>query len=112
MLRHHFGVPLTYIGWGGEGKQVRDLLHVGDLLELVDEQLADPERWAGATVNVGGGRGCSLSLAETTEICRELTGNEVEIGDPAERPGDVPLYISDCGRLQLTDWRPRAGHER
>ena len=43
MLAHHFGNPLTYIGFGGEGKQVRDLLHVEDLVDLVERQLLDPE---------------------------------------------------------------------
>ena len=38
MLAHHFRRPLSYIGFGGSGKQVRDLLHVEDLIELLDEQ--------------------------------------------------------------------------
>jgi CDP-paratose 2-epimerase len=61
------------------------------------------------TANVGGGAERSLSLLEATEICRELTGREVPIGsDPANRPGDVAIYLSDCTRLEaLTDWRPR-----
>ena len=84
MLAHHFGNPLSYIGFGGEGKQVRDLLHVDDLVDLVERQLLDPAAWDGRTVNVGGGRECSLSLLETTEICRELTGNEVPIEPVAE----------------------------
>ena len=42
MLAHHFRNPLTYIGFGGEGKQVRDLLHVEDLVDLVERQLLDP----------------------------------------------------------------------
>ena len=101
--------PLSYIGYGGEGLQVRDLLHVDDLIELIDLQLGDPDRWNGFVGNVGGGRAVSLSLLETTEICRELTGNEVGIGAAgSERPGDVPLYISDCSRLfGATEWRPR-----
>ncbi len=109
LLHHRFGRPLSYIGHGGTGKQVRDLLHIEDLIELVDSQLLDPEAWDGFVGNVGGGRAVSLSLAETTEICRELTGNEVAIEPVLEnRPGDVPLYISDCSRLfERTDWRPR-----
>jgi len=61
------------------------------------------------TVNVGGGR--SLSLLETTELCTEITGNSiVPQRRPDTRPGDVPLYLSDCARLfALTDWRPRHG---
>ena len=113
LLHHHFGRPLSYIGHGGAGKQVRDLLHVADLVDLVDGQLADPEAWRGFTGNVGGGRGVSLSLAEATRICRELTGNEVPIEPVLEnRPGDVPLYISDCSALfERTDWRPRRSAE-
>ena len=109
LLGHRFDRPLAYIGYGGSGKQVRDLLHVDDLIDLVDEQLADPERWSGVTANVGGGREGSLSLRETTELCRELTGNEVPIGaEPQTRPGDVPVYLSDCAHLHsLTSWRPQ-----
>ena len=108
LLAHRFGRPLQYIGYGGHGKQVRDLLHVEDLVELLDEQLADPAAWAGRTVNVGGGRDLSLSLHETTELCRELTGRTVEIRKaPVDRPGDVRIYLSDCERLfGLTEWRP------
>jgi len=109
MLAHHFGNPLTYIGFGGAGKQVRDLLHVEDLVDLVERQLLDPGAWDGRTVNVGGGREYSLSLCETTEICRALTGTEVPIEPvPETRQGDVPIYLSDCGRLfELDEWRPR-----
>ncbi len=114
MLAHQFRNPLTYIGFGGEGKQVRDLLHVEDLVDLVERQLLDPGAWDGRTVNVGGGRECSLSLAETTEICRRLTGNEVPIEPVAQtRAGDVPIYLSDCARLfGLDEWRPRRSAER
>jgi CDP-paratose 2-epimerase len=109
LLSHRFGMPLSYIGYGGDGKQVRDLLHVEDLADLIEEQLADPERWDGEIVNVGGGREVSLSLLETTTLCRELTGVEVPISaEPQGRPGDVPVYLSDCTRLfERTDWRPR-----
>jgi CDP-paratose 2-epimerase len=109
LLAHRFGHELRYIGYGGEGKQVRDLLHVADLIDLVEDQLARPDHWAGHTVNVGGGREISLSLAETTDLCRELTGNEVRVSAAGEeRPGDVRIYLSDCRRLfELTDWRPR-----
>jgi CDP-paratose 2-epimerase len=114
MLAHHFGNPLSYIGFGGKGKQVRDLLHVEDLVDLVERQLLAPGEWDGRTVNVGGGRECSLSLLETTAICRELTGNEVPI-EPVEqtRAGDVPIYLSDCRKIfGLDEWRPRRSAEQ
>jgi CDP-paratose 2-epimerase len=114
LLSHHFGQPLSYIGYGGSGKQVRDLIHIEDLIALVREQLADLERWDGLIANVGGGPERSLSLLETTELCRRLTGNEVEIEPVAEqRAGDVALYVSDCSRLYAhTGWRPSRSAEQ
>jgi CDP-paratose 2-epimerase len=114
MLAHHFRNPLKYIGFGGEGKQVRDLLHVEDLVDLVERQLLAPAEWDGRTVNVGGGRECSLSLRETTAICQRLTGNEVPIEPELEtRQGDVPVYLSDCTKLfGLDEWRPRRSAEQ
>lgn len=111
MLAHHFGRELRYTGFGGSGKQVRDLLHVEDLLELIDRQLGDPNGWNGFVGNVGGGRECSLSLLETTALCAEITGNELQlVAEGSERPGDVPIYLSDCRRLHAhDDWRPRRG---
>ena len=111
MLSHVLGRPLSYIGYGGGGKQVRDLLHVDDLVDLVEDQLARPAFWDGATFNVGGGREGSLSLLETTELCREISGRDLEIGSVSEtRPGDVPVYLSDCSALFAhSDWRPVRG---
>jgi CDP-paratose 2-epimerase len=109
MLSHVLGRPLRYIGYGGSGKQVRDLLHIDDLVELVHQQLGAPDAWDGAILNVGGGRNCSLSLQEATALCRQLTGNEVPVHPtPAPRPGDVRAYLSDCSLLfSKTSWRPR-----
>jgi CDP-paratose 2-epimerase len=111
MLAHHFRDRLRYIGFGGQGKQVRDLLHVEDLVALLDEELLDPEHWDGATINVGGGRDRTLSLLEATALCAEITGNRIEIAGIAQtRPGDVPIYVSDCQALsRLTAWRPSRG---
>jgi CDP-paratose 2-epimerase len=108
LVSHYFGRPLSYIGYGGLGKQVRDLIHVDDLATLIEDQLERPEHWDAATVNVGGGRQFSLSLRETTEICAEVTGNRLDVaGSEGSRPGDVRIYLSDCARLYgLTDWRP------
>jgi CDP-paratose 2-epimerase len=109
VLSHYFGRPLSYIGYGGTGKQVRDLLFVDDLVDLIEGQLLRPDDWTGFNGNVGGGRECSLSLLEATNLCRELTGNEVPIDAVDEpRAGDVPLFVSDCRRLyERTNWRPR-----
>ena len=109
MLAHLLERPLAYIGYGGTGKQVRDLLHVLDLVDLVELQLLDPDGWHGRTFNVGGGREISLSLLEATEICARLTGNAVKItAEPDDRAGDVPIYLSDCSAISdHSAWRPR-----
>jgi CDP-paratose 2-epimerase len=108
MLAHVFDRPLRYIGYGGSGKQVRDLLHVDDLVDLVESQITDVAGWDGITVNVGGGRDGSLSLLEATELCRELTGRRIDVHvSDEERPGDVRIYLSDCTRVFAhSDWRP------
>src|SRR5262249_4071470 len=107
VLAHQLRRPLTYIGYGG--MQVPDVLHGDALVALLEEQLREPERWEGAVLNVGGGRERSLSLIELTELCRELSGNEVEISlSPELRPGDVPIYVSNCSALFAhTSWRPQ-----
>ncbi len=109
MASFYFRRTLSYLGFGGTGKQVRDLLHVLDLVDLVDDQLARPEHWAGAVVNVGGGAAGSLSLREATALCAQITGNAVEVGaDPRPRAGDVRIYVSDCRALEAHGaWAPR-----
>jgi CDP-paratose 2-epimerase len=114
MLAHVFRRPLRYLGFGGSGKQVRDLVHVDDVADLIEAQLSEPQRWAGLTINVGGGREVSLSLRETTDLCAEITGNRVDVvADGGQRPGDIPFYVSDRARLaSVHPWRPRRDARR
>lgn len=109
LLNHYFERPLQYIGYGGEGKQVRDLLHVHDLAKLVKLQLDNTDKCNRKTYNVGGGIEVSLSLRETTLLCRELTGHEVPIKSvPPERPADIPWYITDYDLVgKELGWKPQ-----
>ena len=108
---HHFRRRLNYIGFGGCGKQVRDMLHIDDLCELVARQICNFDRYSGQLFNVGGGAGVSLSLREMTALCEEITGNRIEIGSaPENRPADVRIYITDHSRLTAFDgWKPSRG---
>ena len=108
LLMHLFERPLKYIGFGGSGKQVRDLLHVADLCDLVRLEAESIDRWNGAVWNVGGGRASSLSLVETTEMCRDITGKCPPVtGITDERQGDLPIYLSDHSRVtSATGWTP------
>ena len=106
---HHFGKPLSYFGFGGGGKQVRDILHVRDLFHLLERQLDDVKRHSGEVYNVGGGPEISVSLKELTALVRESTGREIEIGSVAEeRSGDIPWYVSDTRAVEAaTGWKPQ-----
>lgn len=105
---HYFQKSLQYIGYGGTGKQLRDFLHINDLLKLIDYQLHNFNSLDGEVLNVGGGRSSNLSLQEMTQLCQDITGNKIEIRavDQA-RAGDIPIFITDCDRLkQKTQWQP------
>jgi CDP-paratose 2-epimerase len=105
---HYFKRPLRYIGFGGSGKQVRDILHVDDLCELICDQVRRLDFYHGRTFNAGGGRTNSLSLREMTAVCEEVTGNRIGVGISAEdRTADVRLYISDHRKLtNFGGWAP------
>jgi len=107
--RHHFQQPLSYIGFGGLGKQVRDVLHIDDLTELVLRQIREMDTFTGQILNVGGGLEFSLSLREMTQLCLAVTGRRVGIDEDAkDRKSDVRVYISDLGKIERTHgWRPR-----
>ncbi|MBC8120619.1 MAG: NAD-dependent epimerase/dehydratase family protein [Gemmatimonadaceae bacterium] len=108
MAAHCFERPLKYIGFGGTGKQVRDFLHVADLLELIDLQIAALDQLQGRVFNVGGGRENTLSLLETTRLCEEISGQKIPIAaEPQGRPGDIPIFITDSRKVrEATGWVP------
>jgi CDP-paratose 2-epimerase len=107
VARHRYGGRLTYSGFGGEGLQVRDVLHVRDLCALCLNQIVDFERYDGGVYNVGGGNAISTSLRELTDLCRQVTGQTIEIdADPTTRAADIPYYVSDCSALHArAAWR-------
>ena len=108
MLAHVFRRPLAYIGFGGDGRQVRDVLHVADLADLVEAQLGSDDGWTGEPLNAGGGAANSVSLRELTELCAGVSGVRLDIAArPETRPGDVPVYITDNRRVESRfGWRP------
>jgi CDP-paratose 2-epimerase len=113
MARHVYGGALSYSGFGGEGLQVRDILHVDDLYDLLALQLRDLDRHSGGVYNVAGGADRSVSLRELTDLCQRLTGKFLQIGRDAQtRPADVPYFVGDSGCVQTsTGWRPQRALE-
>lgn len=108
VAKHFWKKELRYFGYGGEGKQVRDILHIYDLFRLIDEQLHNIKKYNGQIFNVGGGNECSISLQELTGICEEITCNKINILKVLEpRVADIRIYITDNSKItKLCGWKP------
>jgi CDP-paratose 2-epimerase len=111
LAHHYFNKPLRYTGFGGTGKQVRDLLHPGDLFSAVQRQMEKSQAGGALIFNLGGALPGAVSLAEWSDYCRNLTSNAPPIScDPASNALDVPYYVSDIARAQTDlDWQPQMG---
>jgi CDP-paratose 2-epimerase len=111
IAKHYFKQQLGYFGYGGTGKQIRDMLHVADLVRLVDWQLHNIDAVNGEIFNAGGGLQTSASLQELTKICQEVTGNVIPIQSvPETRTADIRLYVTDNSRVTArTGWAPQIG---
>ncbi|AYR23385.1 NAD-dependent epimerase/dehydratase family protein [Herbaspirillum rubrisubalbicans] len=106
---HVFGYSLAYCGFNGSGKQVRDVLHVDDLCDLI-HLLLSQSNWNGRlTYCVGGGRTANVSLLELTQLCEQVTGNRIEMGcDPTTRDADIPFFVTDNSCLtEHVGWIPQ-----
>lgn len=108
MARHFWKKSLSYIGYGGTGKQVRDILHTTDLYRLINWQINNIGSIKGETYNVGGGVEISVSLLELTQLCEKITGNKIEIASVKEtRQADIPIYETDNTKIQaVSGWQP------
>ncbi len=108
-IARHFwnNKALSYIGYGGEGKQVRDFMHVDDLFKALKIQIEEIDKYHGEVYNIGGGVENSLSLLEMTCLCEEITGNKIKIEHVNEnRPNDVRIYISDSKKFHtISGWK-------
>jgi CDP-paratose 2-epimerase len=92
----------------GDGFQVRDVLHVYDLIDAMMAARARRDRIRGEVFNVGGGMERTVSVIEMLRECERRTGLPLHLSYTATRPGDQPLYISDTSKLEhLTGWKPR-----
>lgn len=99
--------PLQYIGFDGNGHQVRDCLHPGDLVPLIERQLRSREAGRPRVVNVSGGRESALSLRQLSDWCCERLGPHPVERDERPRPYDIPWLVLDSGKAEsIWGWRP------
>ena len=101
--------PITVYG---NGKQVRDLLHVQDLVELYVTAAENIDTVKGHVYNVGGGPSQTFSLRELLQYLSKLSNRTVDYSMDEWRPGDQPVYISDIRRAEEDlGWVPQIGPE-
>ncbi len=102
--------PITIYG---NGKQVRDILFVDDLLNVYDAALQNIDRAAGNIFNVGGGRENTISIwTEFAPILEKQLGKKINVAWGDWRPGDQPVFISDIRKAKdVLGWSPKVNAE-
>jgi CDP-paratose 2-epimerase len=99
------GSPLTIFG---DGRQVRDVLYVGDLMRAFDLARRCIRVTSGQIYNVGGGRENTVSLIELIEEIEQFLGKRLELTRDRRRPGDQLIYVSDYSKfMRHTGWEPK-----
>jgi len=96
----------------GDGKQVRDVLHVDDLLRAYEAAIQAPDRIAGQAFNIGGGPDHVLSLLDLIELLEHRLDKKIRFNSQDWRPGDQRAYVSDIRKLERElGWKPEIGVE-
>jgi len=99
------GKPITIYG---NGKQIRDVLHVDDLVAAYEAAISHQEAASGQAFNVGGGTERTLSLLELLRQLEEMIGRETSLKYSDWRPGDQPVFVCDVEKAnQRLGWEPR-----
>ncbi len=113
VAKHIYNGQLSYIGYGGEGKQVRDFIHIEDLFNLIDLQIKNFDKFNNSVYNIGGGKKNSISLKELTTLCQKITGKNIHISsDPQTRKSDIKWFVTNSSKIKnLSGWEPKKGIE-
>ncbi|HTB21324.1 MAG TPA: SDR family NAD(P)-dependent oxidoreductase [bacterium] len=101
------GKPITLYG---DGRQVRDVLFIDDLIDAYQAALKNLKRCAGQVYNIGGGPSNQMSLLELLGLLGGLAGKPIRTGFGDWRPGDQPVFVGDIRKAARDfGWKPRIG---
>ena len=101
--RHLNKKKLSYIGYGGYGNQIRDVLHIDDLSELILLQIKNINKINNKLFTVGGSKTSYTSLSQLTKLCQKITGNKIKMGKVSKTSSyDIPYYLSDNTHVSNT----------
>ncbi len=111
MIAALLGRPINIFG---DGKQVRDVLHVSDLIRAYDKIIERIDDIAGLAINIGGGPSNTLSIwTEFRVILESLLGRSAAVSYEDVRPGDQLVFVSDNHRAKsLLDWQPEVRDQK
>lgn len=91
----------------GDGKQIRDVLHVDDLVRAYEAAINNQQKVSGQAINIGGGPDNTMSLLELLDYLESTLGKKISPLWDEWRPGDQPVFVCDLAKAKkLLDWQP------
>ena len=108
VAKHLFKRKLAYIGFGGLGHQVRDVIHIRDVCEIILLQIKNLKKINNETFNIGGGKINAISLKNLTTKCEHLTKNSISILKIHRTSMfDIPYFVTDNSKVfKFYNWKP------
>ena len=108
LARHFLKKKLKYIGFGGNGYQIRDVLHIDDACEIIMLQIKKLKKINNQIFNIGGGKINAISLVDLTTKCEMLTKNKIKISKKIKTSKfDIPYFVSDNRKIiRFYKWKP------
>ena len=109
MWRHINKMKVTYLGHGGNGNQVRDVLFIKDLCKLILIQIKQFKKFENEIFCIGGGTKNAINLKNLTKLCQNITKNKIKIMKNLNTSiYDIPYYVTSINKInKISNWKPR-----
>ena len=107
--RHMNKKKLSYTGFGGSGSQVRDVIHISDVCDLIALQIKKINKINNLILNIGGGKKNAISLKQLTKYCQKITSEKIKISSKKTTSiYDIPYYVTDNSKVKkIYKWSPK-----